>query len=174
MKPTPRAFEMVPVSTPDGRLFRLSPGKYNAVQTAIIEQFAPRFVPGAVVLYLDDTNSKMSASAQPVMTELCIPQNWHNKLPSVVLWDQKRSWLFVIEAMTSHGPMSPQRLHELNTILKKCSAELLFISVFSDMDEFTDHLDEIAWQTHVWIADTPDHLIHFNGDKFLGPYKDGR
>ena len=28
----------------------------------------------------------------------------------------------------------------------------------------------IAWETEVWIADEPDHMIHYNGERFLGPY----
>ena len=27
-----------------------------------------------------------------------------------------------------------------------------------------------AEQTEVWIAENPDHLIHYNGEKFLGPF----
>jgi hypothetical protein len=36
------------------------------------------------------------------------------------------------------------------------------------------YLGEIAWETEVWVADAPSHLIHFNGERFLGPYDGGR
>ena len=164
-----RTFAMVPVSMPDGRLFHLASGKYNAMQAAIIEQFAPRFVPGAVVLHLGDANNKALASARPVMKELGIPLTGHEKLPSVVLWNQKKNWLFLIEATPDHRLISPKRLHELTAMLKKCSVELVFVSVFSNRAEFADNCDDIPWHTHVWLADAPDHMIHFNGEKFQGP-----
>ncbi len=161
-RPAPREFEMVPVSMPDGRLFQPSRGKYDAVQTAIIEQFAPRFVPGAVVLHLSETGDKELASVQPIMKKLGIPLDQHDKLPKVVLWDQKRNRLFLIEAAAAHGPMSPKRVIELDKMLENCTAERLFVSVFSDMDEFNEHLDNIAWKTHAWLVDVPDHMIHLD------------
>jgi hypothetical protein len=32
------------------------------------------------------------------------------------------------------------------------------------------YLDKISWETEVWVADSPTHMIHFNGERFLGPY----
>lgn len=166
---TAREHEMVPVTLADGRLFHLSPGKHNEVQAAIVEQFASRFAPGSVVLYMGDTTDKELVSAKPVMKKLGIPLTQHDKMPDIVLWDQKRNWLFLVEAVTSHGPMSPKRLHELKTMLKNCSAGLVFVSAFPNMAEFKKHLANIAWDTEVWLADVPEHMLHFNGDRFMGP-----
>ena len=33
-------------------------------------------------------------------------------------------------------------------------------------------ISHISWETEAWIAKAPDHLIHFNGERFLGPYPD--
>ncbi len=33
-------------------------------------------------------------------------------------------------------------------------------------------LAQIAWESEVWIAEEPMHMIHFNGERFLGPYPD--
>jgi hypothetical protein len=35
---------------------------------------------------------------------------------------------------------------------------------------FCYHLGEIAWETEAWVSDAPSHLIHFNGERLLGPY----
>jgi hypothetical protein len=86
-----------------------------------------------------------------------------------VLYDTKRKWLFLIEAVTSHGPMSPKRVLELSALLKKSRVGAIYVSAFPDMAEFRKHMRNIAWETEVWIAEIPDHLIHFNGDRFLGP-----
>ncbi|MGM9783869.1 MAG: BsuBI/PstI family type II restriction endonuclease, partial [Candidatus Cryptobacteroides sp.] len=44
-----------------------------------------------------------------------------------------------------------------------------YTSAFPSAKEFKKHFDEIAWETEVWFSDTPDHMIHFNGDRFIGP-----
>lgn len=145
---------------PDGRQFHFPPGKYNTRQAAIIEQFAPRFVPGAVVLSLGGSNDVELAAAQPVMEKLGIPPERQGSLSKIVLWDQNRNWLFLFEDASDQGPVSPKRASELDTMLENCTAERIFVSVFSDMLEFSEHVDNIAWKTHAWLVDAPDHMIH--------------
>jgi hypothetical protein len=94
---------------------------------------------------------------------------WFVTLPDIVLFDGLRNWLFLVEAVTSHGPMTPKRVFELREMLAACPAGLVFMSAFADFAEFRKHLRAIAWETEVWIAEIPDHLIHYNGDRFLGP-----
>jgi hypothetical protein len=33
-------------------------------------------------------------------------------------------------------------------------------------------VSQISWESEVWIAEDPDHMIHFNGERFLGAYPD--
>ncbi|MGM9783872.1 MAG: BsuBI/PstI family type II restriction endonuclease [Candidatus Cryptobacteroides sp.] len=46
---------------------------------------------------------------------------------------------------------------------------IVYVCAFPSAREFKKHFDEIAWETEVWFSDTPDHMIHFNGDRFIGP-----
>jgi len=95
--------------------------------------------------------------------------NEHGKLPDVVLYDKKRKWLFLIEAVTSHGPVSPKRIIELEKMLENCEAGKVYVSAFPDFKEFKKHTSDIAWETEVWVMEFPEHMIHFNGDRFMGP-----
>jgi type II restriction enzyme len=164
-----RDMHLVPLRLADGSEFALSPGKHNEVQAAIVSEFATRFAPGATVLYLGDTAKKTLIFQEDILQKLGVPITKHDKLPDVVLYDAKRNWLFLIEAVTSHGPVSPKRKVELEKALAGCKAEPVYVSAFPDFKEFRRHIDNIAWETEVWIAENPDHMIHFNGDKFLGP-----
>lgn len=166
-----RKSRMVPVRLPSGKELFLSPGKHNELQVAILEQFAPRFAPASSLVYVGDTARKTLHLDKKLLESLNIPVTQHDKLPDVVLYDKKRNWLFLIEAVTSHGPVSPKRQYELDQMLKNCPAALIYVSAFPDFREFKRHLASIAWETEVWLSDIPDHLIHFNGDKFLGPHK---
>lgn len=162
-----RELNMVPVTLPDGTELKLSPGEHNVVQAAIVEQFGPRFAPGASVLYLGDTSEKMLALAKEDLVALGIPVGKHTKLPDVLLYSVELNRLFLIEAVTSHGPMSPKRKAELEALLEGCDVPRVYVTAFPDVAEFKRHLADIAWETEVWLAAVPDHLIHFNGDRFL-------
>lgn len=160
---------MVPLKVSEDQVLYLSPGRHNEVQSAVVHEFGPRFAPGANLIYLGDTAEKGLHIDNEALGSLDFEITAHDKMPDVVLFDSNRNWLFLIEAVTSHGPMSPKRVIELQQSLANCPAGLIFVSAFPDIREFKRHADNIAWDTEVWLADTPDHLMHFNGDRFLGP-----
>lgn len=162
--------ELVPLTLPDGQKIDLSPGQHNRLQKAIIEDFAPRFAPGAYLLYIGDTAQKNILMDRKTLSALGLSTTTHDKLPDVILWDGKRQWLFLIEAVTSHGPMSPKRLVELGWWLKGAGGVgVIYVSAFADLSTFKKHATGISWDTEVWLADRPEHMIHFNGDRFMGP-----
>lgn len=164
-----RAAKLVPVKLPDGTTLKLSPGAHNQLQASVIEYFAPRYAPGAHLLYLGDTAKKNLHVDAVQLAKLGISLGEHDKLPDVVFYDQKRGWLFLIEAVTSHGPMTPKRVVELEKLFVASRCGCVYVSAFPDLAEFRKHLKQIAWETEVWISEIPEHLIHFNGDRFLGP-----
>ena len=166
-----RSMKLIPV-TLEGKEIKLSAGKHNEVQAAVIEKFAPRFTGGAKVLYLGDTANKDFHIDKKGLEKIDIPITEHSKLPDVVIYDDEREWLFLIEVVTSHGPVSPKRMLELEDFLKDSKAGRIYVTAFPDKSEFKKHLADIAWETEVWIADNPDHMIHFNGDRFIGPRYD--
>ena len=166
-----RDVQKIKLKLPTGAMIRLSPGKHNALQVAAIEELGPRFAPGAKLLYLGDTAKKHVVCATDELAELNIGITEHDKLPDIVLYDAKKNWLFLIEAVTTHGPVSPKRHAEIETMLAECPAERVYVTAFLDKADFRKYAADIAWETEVWIAETPDHMIHFNGPKFLGPYR---
>ncbi len=105
------------------------------------------------------------------MAALGITITEHDKLPDLVLYDPRKNWLFLVEAVTSHGPVSPKRHAEMEAMLSGCAADRVYVTAFFEKADFRKYAADIAWETEVWIAETPDHMIHFNGPKFLGPFK---
>ncbi len=166
-----RRMQEIPIRTSAGEEVRLSPGEHNALEASVVSAFGPRFAPGSILLYLGDAAQKFLHIDKETLNRIRVPFTEHDKLPDVVLYDKNRNWLFLIEAVTSHGPMTPKRVQELEVALADCTAKRLYVSAFPDFRQFKRHVDEIAWETEVWIAELPDHLIHFDGDRFLGPYE---
>ncbi|SFS83775.1 BsuBI/PstI restriction endonuclease C-terminus [Zhouia amylolytica] len=173
-----RNIDKIPVKLPNGKELTLSPGKHNQLHADIVHEFCPRFIgAGGIVLYMGDTASSRSEEGGKLMhleseylQSLGVPPMSHDKLPDVVVYDTKNKWLFLIEAVTSHGPVSPKRWKELEEALKDCKVGKVYVTAFPDTAEFKRNVADIAWETEVWMADKPDHMIHFNGDRFLGPH----
>lgn len=164
-----RDMSRVPLKLSDGKVLMLSPGKHNEVQAAVVEEFASRFAQGSALLYVGDTEKKDLHIDKETLEKIGIPITEHSKLPDIVIYDESKNWLYLIEAVTSHGPMTPKRIVELEDFLKDCKAGKIYVSAFPDFSEFKKHTTEIAWDTEVWIMEFPEHMIHFNGDRFLGP-----
>lgn len=165
------AVSSVPLTMPDGSELKLGPGQHNALQRAVIEQFRPRFAPESDVLYLGDADNRTIVSNAEKLHQLGLVIDTSGSLPDIVLLDEKRGWVFFIEAVHSFGPISPQRLMLLEALCTKCSLPLVFVTAFLDRNAFRKFAPDIAWETEVWIAQEPDHMIHFNGDRFFGPRK---
>ena len=165
-----RSLVKIPVTLPGGAKVELSPGPHNELQRLVVEQFSPRFAQGAVVVYLGDTADKRLLIATNILMQMNIPEMKHDKLPDVLLFDQRRNWLFLIEAVTSHGPVSAKRHAELEVMLKDCPAGRVYVTAFMDFFAFKKYAADIVWESEVWIAEFPDHMIHFDGEKFFGPY----
>lgn len=155
----------------NGNGLSFSPGKHNQLQKAIIEEFAPRFVPNAECLYVGDTTDKELVKDKKKLSELGFEITLHDKMPDVVLYSPEKNWIYFVEAVTSVGPMSPQRILDLQKMTKNVDAGIVYVTAFLDLATYKKFVTDLAWETEVWIADLPDHMIHLNGDKFLGPRK---
>lgn len=166
-----RLIEVVPIRLPDGQMLQFSPGEHNLLQKAIIEQFLPRYGYGAEVLYVGDTAKKFLVREEAKLRALKFFELEHGELPDVVAYSATKNWLFLVEAVHSSGPISSVRLLELKRLAKECTADIIFVTAFLTRNIFRKFAPDIAWETEVWIADAPDHLVHFDGEKFLGPYK---
>lgn len=164
-----KRIKYVPVVLPDGLKYRLSPGKHNQIQVAVIQKFIPRFITKPMLLYFGDTAKKDLFLNTKTFKRMKIDISGHGKLPDIIVLDQKRKWLFLIEVVTSHGPMNPKRIYELKEVFSTYKHGVVFVSAFPDFNEFKRHSNNISWETEVWLADSPDHMIHYNGDRFLGP-----
>jgi hypothetical protein len=153
----------------DGKELGFSTGKHNELQKLILEEFAPRFAPGSKCLYVGDTAAKDLHKDTEMLERLGFTITLHDKMPDVVLYREDKDWLYFIEAVTSVGPMDAKRILEIEAMTKNVSLGKIFVTAFMDFSTFKKFSESLAWETEVWIADLPEHMIHMDGDKFLGP-----
>ncbi len=160
----------IPVEIAPDKKITLSPGEHSELIRAIIEDFAPRFAPGSVLVYAGDTGDKWGYFDAVLLAKLGVNVDSHGKMPDVVLHYTAKNWLFLVESVTSHGSVDGKRHAELAKLFAGSTAGLVYVTAFPNRAIMGRYLGEIAWETEVWVADAPSHLIHFNGVRFLGPY----
>ncbi len=156
--------------TVDGTQYALSAGAHNRLQKAVVEEFAPRFLQQSLCLYLGDAEKRDLIKNCEGLQKIGFAITLHDKMPDVVFHVPTRNWVVFIECVTSVGPMSPARVLEINQMTANVSEGKVFITAFPDRRTYKKFSDQIAWETDVWIAEEPDHMIHLNGDKFMGPH----
>lgn len=163
-----KKMEMMPVKI-NGAEFSFSPGKHNELQKAIIEEFAPRFAPNSECLYVGDTIEKDLVKNVDKLKELGFEITLHDKMPDVVLYREDKNWIYFVESVTSVGSMDPKRIIEITDMTTGVTAGKIFVTAFLDFKTYKKFSEDLAWETEVWIAEMPEHMIHLNGDKFMGP-----
>jgi len=166
-----REMHRIPVTLAPGQVISLSPGGQNILVEKIIHEFAERYTPGGKILYVGDTDEKFAYFDQKCLAELGVHLESHGKMPDVIIHYREMNWLILIEAVTSHGPIDGKRKDELERLFGNSRAGLAFVTAFLSRVAMLQYMKEIAWETDVWIAEAPTHLIHFNGERYLGPYE---
>jgi len=167
-----RTLELIPVTLADGRALTLTPGGQNVLIKQMVEDFCSRWTPGGQVLYIGDAGKDDPVYDQTKLSELGVELDKHGKFPDLIVYLPDRNWLVLLEAASSHGPVDAKRHSELYELFGSSTAGLVYVSCFPSRAEMRKYLADIAWETEVWCADNPSHLIHFNGERFLGPYED--
>jgi adenine-specific DNA-methyltransferase len=165
-----REMNLVPIRLNDGQEVMLSAGKHSELIKAIVESFAPRFTPGGELLYLGDTGAKFAHFEEAALQKLGVKIDTHGKMPDVVIHFKTKDWLVLVEAVTSHGPIDSKRRSELEQLFAGAKPGLVYVTAFPTKSVMKEYLAAISWETEVWVSASPSHLIHFDGERFLGPY----
>ncbi|WP_055427437.1 BsuBI/PstI family type II restriction endonuclease [Bifidobacterium aesculapii] len=165
-----RNMPKTPVTLPSGVDIRLSPKGQSLLIKEMVEEMLPRFAPGSQVLYIDDTDHQHGVVDATMMDELGISLPARGKAPDVIAWDAAREWLFLMEAASTHGPVDVTRKVELHELFADQWDKVVLVSCFPERKVMQRYLSQLAWETEAWCADTPDHMIHLNGSRFMGPY----
>lgn len=160
----------VPVSMPDGSVVNLSAGGQNLLIKAMVEEFCPRYTPGGEVVFIDDTDKKQDRSSHPILDRFGITIPEHGKAPDLIVWMEDKGWLFLMEASSTHGPIDVIRKKDLGELFQGAKGHIVYVSCFPDRAVMRKYLTDLAWETEAWCAEDPDHMIHLDAHKFLGPY----
>jgi adenine-specific DNA-methyltransferase len=165
-----RQKKKVPVQIGKGKKITLTPGEHNILIKKIIEDFGPIYTPNGTILYVGDTGEKFDYCDKKAFEVLGLRIDTHGKMPDVVIHYKEKDWVVLVEAVTSHGPVDGKRRLELSKLFKEIKSKLIYVTCFLKKSDLAKYVSEISWETEVWVAENPTHLIHFDGERFLGPY----
>lgn len=161
---------MIPLVLAEGEEIYLSSGEHSKLIRAIVDEFAPRFAPGGRVIYVGDTGEKMLYFDTDALGKLGVIVDVHGKMPDVVIYHAEKDWLLLVEAVTSHGPVDAKRRAELAKLFEGARPGLVYVTAFLTRRDMAKYIGDISWETEVWVKESGTHIIHFNGERFLGPY----
>lgn len=169
-----RVLTNIPLETLAEAPVRLSVQSHSQLIADVIYEFGPRFAPGGTLLYVGDTKNKWESYFDlATLAQLGVTVASRGaKMPDVVIFNGAKNWLLLIEAVTSRGPINQLRKEELGHVFRGFGSGLVFVTAFPDRATMARDAARLAWETECWIAEDPDHLIHFDGQRFLGPYAD--
>lgn len=168
-----RDIPKITVRTADGQEFQLKDGEHNLIQQQIIQEFLPRFGYGSKILYCGDSDNKYGViNETDVMAKLGISDISQGKLPDVVAYSESKDWIFLVEAYHSSNPITAERKYELEQMMGTAASKCVFVTAFNNHDAYHTCPEDIAWETEIWIATEPTHMIHRNGHRFMGPYSE--
>ncbi len=165
-----RGMNQISVTLADGSPLTLTAGGQNVLIKEMVEKFCPRWTPGGRILYVGDAGKDDPLFDEQGFEDLGVRLDKHGKLPDLVVYMADRDWLILMEAASSHGPVDGKRHVELAKLFADCTAGLVYVSCFPSRAVMRRFLSDISWETEVWCAEDPTHLIHFNGERFLGPH----
>lgn len=165
-----REMPRIPVTLSNGKEIKLLPGCQNKLVKKAILDFCSLYTPAGHILYVSDTKDQWSYIDSDALVALGIEIEEYGKMPDVVVDYFEKNWLVLVEAITSHGPINPNRKQELQELFSEAKTGIVYITAFLDRKTMSKYFGEISWETEVWCASDPTHLIHFNGARFLGPY----
>ncbi|HFA48740.1 MAG TPA: hypothetical protein ENJ95_06970 [Bacteroidetes bacterium] len=166
-----KSLKKIAVNLPSGEKLSFQVGEYSELQKSIIEEFLPRYGHGAEVLSVGNATDESLFLNKKKLEELNFFDPTSNELPDIIAFSKNKNWLYLIETVYGLGIINEIRLLQLKKMTINCKAEIIYVTAFNHREDFRKITAAIAWETDVWIANEPDHLIHFNGDKFLGPYR---
>ncbi len=92
-----------------------------------------------------------------------------SKIPDVVVRHGTENWLLLIEAVTSDTPIVDARRDMSAVAMGDGLLRFVYVAAFANRNAFRRRAEDIPWGTHVWVAAEPGHLVHFGGDRLLGP-----
>lgn len=168
--PHQREIPKVAVTLSTGGSVLLGSEGNSELTRKIVEEFAPRFVPGGILVCAGDSEDELAYLNAKLLAELGVAAHGIEKMPDVVRYCPQKERLFLVESATSHGPVDGKRHKELARVFLRSKAGLIYVTAFPSRSAMASYEGDIDWGTEVWVADEPDHMIHFGGGRVPGPY----
>lgn len=150
--------------------FKLNP--HNKLQMEIIQSLFPLVAKEKQpeLLYVGDTADRYIIQKDDRLQELGIHVLSESAmLPDLIAYDESNNRILFVEAYFSGGAFTIDKVNKIKALCQcQEGTEAAFITAFDTTKKMLKAYSEIAWDTEIWVAEEPTHLLHKNGDKFVG------
>ena len=155
----------------EGINISLKKSAHNKLQVNILESLIPLICKEKPeLLYIGDATNRDLWQKNERLEELGIHIfSQSGNLPDIIVYDRCAKRIIFIEAYHSTGPFTIDRVNDIKALCKcEEGTEAAFITAFDSTAKMLKNYKDVAWDTDMWSADEPTHLVHKNGDKFIG------
>lgn len=155
----------------NGINIELKKSPHNKLQLQILKELLPLISEGKPeLLYIGDAVDRDLWQKDDRLKELGIyVLSGSGNLPDIIAYDSVNKRILFIEAFHSTGPFTIDRVNTIRNLCKcEPGTEAAFITAFDTTAKMLKNYKNVAWETDIWTAEEPTHLLHKNGDKFMG------
>lgn len=129
-----------------------------------VEHYAPRFLEGYEVLYVDDSDGdRISDEERAKMEAAGALLTLADPMPDVLLWHPEKDALWVIEAVTSDGEVDAHKVKGMLAFAERCGKpEVGFTTAYRTWKEAAARQGtqrNIAVETFIWIREDPSKQL---------------
>lgn len=156
----------VSVTLPNRSVRRLAQGPSSVLIKAVVEEFLPRFLYAPAVVLLSESRTKIVVQEKALIEALGLRIETDRLLPDLIALDTQlgRELLLFVEVVATDGPVTPSRKKALEAMAEEAhftADKLAFVTVYLDRDHatFRKTFGSLAWNTLVWLASEPEHII---------------
>lgn len=144
-------------------------GSHADLIRACVEHYAPRFLSGFDVLYVDDSDGdRISDEERDNLREAGLELRLGDAMPDVLLYNRELRELWVIEAVISSGEVDHHKVEQLRAFADRhAKAGIGFTTAFPSWRAAVSRaraLENIPPATYIWIRE--DGSKHYRAEDF--------
>ena len=144
--------------------------KHGDLIAACRDYYAPHFLSGYEVLYIDEGDGdRITVDQRNRLAEAGIHLGLGDSMPDILLWNRATDYLWVIEAVTSDGEADMHKVRNLGDLASRCGKQGVgFTTAYPTWRVAASRqskMKNLANQTFLWIQEDP--AKHFHAEHFV-------
>jgi len=148
---------------------KMADNSHTQLIQASINHYVPAFLPGYEVLYVDDGDGdRITEEQKEILAKAGLALELGDAMPDVLLWNPEKSFLWVIEAVTSDGEVDSHKVAQMTNFSNRHNIQSIgFTTTYPTWKKFAERQKQtkanLAINSHVWILESGSTQLTVEG-----------